>query len=91
MASARSNSVMASSSFPCDPRAIPRLLCASAKPGAIRITDVETSHTYVDEGAHGRGPGDVDIYRFVLFNKRIQALLDTDQKLAKQLGATLHL
>jgi multiple sugar transport system substrate-binding protein len=26
-----------------------------------------------------------------VFNKRVQALLDTDQKLAKQLGATLHL
>ena len=43
------------------------------KPGAIRITDVETSHTYVDEGGHGRGPGDVDIYRSNLYNRRITA------------------
>jgi hypothetical protein len=46
---------------------------AYTKPGAIRITDVETSHTYVDEGVHGRGPGDVDIYRSRLYNRRITA------------------
>ena len=41
------------------------------KPGAIRITDVETSHTFVDHGAHGHTPGDVDIYRSRLYNRRI--------------------
>jgi hypothetical protein len=43
------------------------------RPGTVTISAVTKAHTYVDAGAHGRSPGDVDIYRFVLFNKRIQA------------------
>jgi hypothetical protein len=43
------------------------------KPGAVTISEATKVHTYVDAGAHGRSPGDVDIYRFVLYNKRIQA------------------
>ena len=46
---------------------------AYTKPGTIRITDVETHHVYVDHGARGRGPGDVDIYRTNLYNRRITA------------------
>jgi hypothetical protein len=45
---------------------------ALERPGTIRITDVEKQHTHVDAGAPGRGPGDVDIYRSILFNKRLQ-------------------
>jgi hypothetical protein len=44
---------------------------AYTKPGTIRITDAETLHRYIDHGARGRGPGDVDIYRFLLYNRRI--------------------
>jgi hypothetical protein len=46
---------------------------ALKKPGTVTISAVESKHTYVDVGAKGRGPGDVDIYRSILFNKRIQA------------------
>jgi hypothetical protein len=42
------------------------------RPGAIRITDAEKRHSHVDAGAPGRGPGDLDIYRTVLYNRRIQ-------------------
>jgi len=44
---------------------------AYTRPGQIRITDVETSHTFVDHGAHGRTAGDVDVYRSNLYNRRI--------------------
>jgi hypothetical protein len=46
---------------------------ALQKPGTVTITAAKTKHTYVDVGDPGRGPGDVDVYRSVLFNKRIQA------------------
>jgi hypothetical protein len=42
------------------------------RPGAIRITDAEKRHAHVDGGSPGRGPGDVDIYRSLLYNRRIQ-------------------
>jgi hypothetical protein len=45
---------------------------ALGRPGTIRITDAEKLHTHVDSGAPGRGPGDVDIYRSILYNRRIQ-------------------
>src|SRR6266540_7472535 len=41
------------------------------KPGTIRITDSETSHTHVDMGKSGKSAGDLDIYSLNLFNKRI--------------------
>jgi len=44
---------------------------ALERPGAIRITDSETSHVYVDMGKSGKNAGDLDVYGFVLFNKRI--------------------
>ena len=40
-------------------------------PGTIRISDREVNHIHVDGGAPGRGAGDEDFYRQVLFNKRI--------------------
>jgi hypothetical protein len=43
------------------------------KPGAVTISAATSTHRFIDHGAHGRSPGDVDIYRFVLYNKRIQA------------------
>ena len=43
------------------------------KPGAVTISAATKVHTFVNAGARGRSPGDVDIYRFVLYNKRIQA------------------
>jgi hypothetical protein len=43
------------------------------RPGAVTLSATMKVHTFVDAGARGRSPGDVDIYRFVLFNKRIQA------------------
>ena len=45
---------------------------ALERPGAIRITEAEKLHAHVDAGAPGRGPGDVDIYRSILYNRRIQ-------------------
>jgi len=46
---------------------------AYTKPGAIRITDVQQRHTFVDLGPGGRSPGDIDVYRSLLYNLRIQA------------------
>jgi hypothetical protein len=43
------------------------------RPGAVTISSATATHTFIDHGAHGRSPGDVDVYRFVLYNKRIQA------------------
>ena len=42
-----------------------------AGPGTIRITDTLVRHIHVDEGPPGRGAGDVDFYRQLLFNTRI--------------------
>jgi hypothetical protein len=44
---------------------------ALARPGTIQVTDAESAHTYVDLGPRGAGPGDLDIYKLTLFNKRI--------------------
>ena len=41
------------------------------RPGTIRITDREVKHLHVDGGAPGKGAGDQDFYRQLLFNKRI--------------------
>jgi hypothetical protein len=46
---------------------------ALERPGTILITDAEQHHSRIDVGAQGRGRGDVDIYRSILYNKRIQA------------------
>ena len=40
-------------------------------PGTIRITDRLVKHIHVDGGPHGRGPGDQDFYRELLFNRGI--------------------
>jgi hypothetical protein len=44
---------------------------ALERPGAIRITDSETSHVHVDLGKSGKSSGDLDVYSLLLFNKRI--------------------
>src|SRR5690348_12123030 len=41
------------------------------KPGTIRITDHLIKRTKVDIGAHGLSAGDVDVGRYLLYNKRI--------------------
>ena len=41
------------------------------RPGTIRITDREVKHLHVDGCAPGKGAGDQDFYRQLLFNKRI--------------------
>lgn len=46
---------------------------AQTGPGTIRITSREISRVRVDSGTPGRGPGDVEIIRHNLFNKRIKA------------------
>jgi hypothetical protein len=46
---------------------------ALERPGTIKITDAERQHSRVDVGPRGPSPGDVDIYRSVLYNRRIQA------------------
>jgi hypothetical protein len=44
---------------------------AETGPGTIRITNREISRVRVDSGTPGRGPGDVEIIRHNLFNKRL--------------------
>jgi hypothetical protein len=51
--------------------AVPGAL-ALDRPGQIRITSAERGHTYIDNGARGRSPGDVDVYRALIYNRRIQ-------------------
>jgi len=46
---------------------------ALIRPGTVTLSATTKVHTHVDAGARGRSSGDVDVYRFVLYNKRIQA------------------
>lgn len=46
---------------------------AGTGPATIRITNREISRTRVDAGEPGRGPGDTEIIRQNLFNKRIRS------------------
>jgi len=39
------------------------------RPGTIRITTREVAHRIMDQGRAGRGPGDVEIIRALLYNK----------------------
>lgn len=43
------------------------------RPGTVRITDSEVRHAYVDGGGGGKSVGDLDVYRLLLYNKRIRA------------------
>jgi hypothetical protein len=45
---------------------------AGTGPATVRITNREISRVRVDSGRPGRGPGDVEIIRQNLFNKRIK-------------------
>jgi len=38
-------------------------------PGTIRITTREVAHRVMDQGRPGRGPGDIEIIRTLLYNK----------------------
>jgi hypothetical protein len=40
-------------------------------PGVIRVTDTELRRTRVDLGRHGLTPGDMEITRSLLYNRRI--------------------
>ena len=40
-------------------------------PGTIRVTDTLVKHTHVDVGPGGRGAGDIDFYRELLYNRGI--------------------
>jgi hypothetical protein len=46
---------------------------AGTGPATIRITNREISRVRVDAGRPGRGPGDMEIIRQNLFNKRIKS------------------
>jgi hypothetical protein len=46
---------------------------AATGPSTIRITNREISRVRIDHGRPGRGPGDVEIVRQNLFNKRIKS------------------
>jgi hypothetical protein len=46
---------------------------AATGPSTIRITNREISRVRVDAGRPGRGPGDIEIIRQNLFNKRIKS------------------
>jgi hypothetical protein len=39
------------------------------QPGTIRITTREVAHRVMDQGRPGRGPGDIEIIRTLLYNK----------------------
>ena len=41
------------------------------RPGTIRITTREVAHRIFDHGPRGRGPGDVEVSRTLLYNKGI--------------------
>jgi hypothetical protein len=41
------------------------------RPGTIRITTREVTHRILDHGSRGRGPGDVEVIRSLLYNKGI--------------------
>jgi hypothetical protein len=42
-----------------------------AGPGTIRVTDTLVKHIHVDGGARGRGAGDLNFYRELLYNRGI--------------------
>src|SRR5215471_2484236 len=44
---------------------------ALTSPGTIRITDRQVSHIHVDGGPKGKGAGDEDFYRELLYNRGI--------------------
>jgi hypothetical protein len=44
---------------------------ALSGPGTIRITDRQVRHIHVDVGHRGRGAGDQDFYRALLYNRGI--------------------
>jgi len=44
---------------------------ASTGPGTIRITDSQVKVTRVDVGVRGTSPGDTEVMRQVLFNRRV--------------------
>ncbi len=46
---------------------------AGTGPATVRITNREISRVRVDSGRPGRGPGDMEIIRQNLFNKRIKS------------------
>jgi hypothetical protein len=46
---------------------------ATTGPATIQITDQQTSDVYIDQGAKGRGPGDLEIIRQSLFNRRVSS------------------
>jgi hypothetical protein len=44
---------------------------ALSGPGTIRVTDRQVKHIYVDGGRRGKGAGDQDFYRELLYNRGI--------------------
>jgi hypothetical protein len=65
---------------------------ALTRPGTVTLSATTKVHTFIDVGARGRSPGDVDVYRFVLYNKRIQArpLGHGDMVCTTVTGSTQH-
>ena len=49
------------------------LTVASTGPATIRITDVQTADTFVHRDARHTRPGDVEIVRQLLYNRRVSA------------------
>jgi hypothetical protein len=41
-------------------------------PGVVRITDVQVQYNRVDVGAKGPSPGDLEVTRYKLYNKRVR-------------------
>jgi len=42
-------------------------------PGTIRVTELQVRHIHVDGGLRGKGAGDEDFYRELLYNRGISA------------------
>jgi hypothetical protein len=54
--------------------AISNVLASSSElpgPGVIRITGTRTSSFHLDVGLHGPSAGDIDIFRELLYNRRV--------------------
>jgi hypothetical protein len=41
------------------------------RPGTVQVTNRETRHAHVDQGADGTSVGDLDVYTSLIYNKRI--------------------
>jgi hypothetical protein len=61
---------------------------ALERPGTVTVTDLELRHAHVDTARTGASAGDMDIYTYLLYNKRITArALGRGQMVCTAIGA----